>query len=57
MIKLDATAYFVAEVPVSIGVAEILIINVIFATVLLALLFAVTAIVAKIKPAEAVKYE
>ena len=57
VIKLDATAYFVAEVPVSIGVAEILIINVIFATVLLALLFAVTAIVAKIKPAEAVKYE
>lgn len=57
VIKLDASAYFVAEVPVSIGVAQILIINTIFATVLLALLFAVTAIVAKIKPAEAVKYE
>lgn len=57
LIKLDATAYFVAEVPVSIGVVEILTINTIFAAVILALLFAATAIVSKIKPSEAVKYE
>jgi lipoprotein-releasing system permease protein len=57
VVKLDAAAYFVTQVPVSIGVAEILIINTIFATVLLALLFVVTAIVAKIRPSEAVKYE
>lgn len=56
-IKLDATAYFVTEIPVSIGVVEILTINIIFAAAILALLFATTAIVTKIKPSEAVKYE
>ena len=57
VIKLDSSAYFVSQVPVSIGVVEILIINTIFATAILALLFAVTAIVSQIKPSEAVKYE
>lgn len=57
IIKLDATAYYVTHVPVSIGVAEILTINTIFATTILVLLFAATAIVSKIKPSEAVKYE
>ena len=56
-IKLDATAYFVTEIPVNIGVVEILTINIIFAAAILALLFATTAIVTKIKPSEAVKYE
>lgn len=57
IIKLDATAYFVTHVPVSIGIAEILTINTIFVATILALLFAATAIVSKIKPSEAVKYE
>ena len=57
VIKLDAAAYFVAEIPVNIGVVEILTINIIFAAAILALLFATTAIVTKIKPSEAVKYE
>lgn len=57
VIKLDSSAYFVSQVPVSIGVVEILIINIIFAVAILALLFGVTAIVAQIKPSEAVKYE
>ena len=57
LIKLDATAYFVTEIPVNIGVVEILTINIIFAAAILALLFATTAIVTKIKPSEAVKYE
>lgn len=57
IIKLDSSAYFVSQVPVSIGVVEILIINIIFAVAILALLFGVTAIVAQIKPSEAVKYE
>jgi lipoprotein-releasing system permease protein len=57
VIKLDASAYFVTQVPVAIGVVEILIINVIFAAAILSLLFAATAIVSRIEPAESVKYE
>ncbi|MBQ7952446.1 MAG: ABC transporter permease [Alistipes sp.] len=57
VIKLDASAYFVSQVPVSISVVEILIINTIFAAAILSLLFAATAIVARIEPAESVKYE
>lgn len=57
IIKLDATAYFVSEVPVSIGIVEILTINTIFASLITLLLFAATAIVSRIEPSEAVKYE
>jgi lipoprotein-releasing system permease protein len=57
VIKLDASAYFVTQVPVAIGVVEILIINIIFAAAILSLLFAATAIVSRIEPAESVKYE
>jgi lipoprotein-releasing system permease protein len=57
VIKLDASAYFVSAVPVNIGVVEILIINTIFAAAILSLLFVATAIVARIEPAESVKYE
>jgi lipoprotein-releasing system permease protein len=57
IIKLDASAYFVSAVPVNIGVVEILIINTIFAAAILSLLFVATAIVARIEPAESVKYE
>ena len=57
VIKLDSSAYFVSQVPVSIGIAEILIINTIFAAAILSLLFVATAIVSRIEPAESVKYE
>ena len=57
VIKLDSSAYFVSEVPVSIGVIDIITINAIFAAIILLLLFGSTAIVSKIKPSEAVKYE
>ena len=57
VIKLDASAYFVTQVPVAIGVVEILIINTIFAAAILSLLFVATAIVSRIEPAESVKYE
>lgn len=57
ILKLDAAAYFVDHVPVSIGVADIAVINLLFAAAILALLFASTAIVSRIKPSEAVKYE
>ena len=57
LIKLDASAYFVSHVPVSIGVVEFLIINTIFAAAILSLLFVATAIVSRIEIAESVKYE
>lgn len=57
VVKLDATAYYVTEVPVSIGIVDILTINTIFAAAILLLLFAATAIVSRIEPSEAVKYE
>jgi lipoprotein-releasing system permease protein len=57
VLKLDATAYYVTEVPVSIGIVDILTINTIFAAAILLLLFAATAIVSRIDPSEAVKYE
>ena len=57
IIKLDASAYFVSHVPVSIGIVEILIINTIFAAAILSLLFVATAIVSRIEIAESVKYE
>ena len=57
VVKLDASAYYVTEVPVSIGIVDILAINTIFAAAILLLLFAATAIVSRIEPSEAVKYE
>ena len=57
VVKLDATAYYVTEVPVSTGIVDILAINTIFAAAILLLLFAATAIVSRIEPSEAVKYE
>ena len=57
VVKLDATAYYVSEVPVSIGIVDILAINTIFAAAILLLLFVATAIVSRIEPSEAVKYE
>lgn len=57
VVKLDATAYYVSEVPVSIGIVDILAINTIFAAAILILLFVATAIVSRIEPSEAVKYE
>ena len=57
VVKLDATAYYVSEVPVSIGLVDILAINTIFAAAILILLFVATAIVSLIEPSEAVKYE
>ena len=57
MVKLDSTAYYVTEVPVSIGIVDILAINTIFAAAILSLLFVATAIVSRIEIAESVKYE
>lgn len=55
--RLDASAYFVSKVPTSLTVGDIAWLNIGFATTILLLVFVATAITARIKPSEAVKYE
>ena len=57
VIKLDESAYIVSQVPISLSGVEVIIINVIFAAAILSLLFVATAIVSRIEPSQAVKYE
>ncbi len=57
IVKLDRTAYYVSSVPVAIDGWDIAAVNALFAATILLLLYAATAIVARISPAEAVKYE
>ena len=57
VVKLDRTAYYVSSVPVTFDGWGIATVNSLFAAAILLLLYAATAIVARISPAEAVKYE
>ena len=57
VVKLDRTAYYVSSVPVAFDGWGIATVNSLFAAAILLLLYAATAIVARISPAEAVKYE
>ena len=57
IIKLDATAYYVDHVPVSIEAWWVVLLCVLFALTILLLLSATTSIISHIKPAEAIKYE
>lgn len=57
VVKLDRTAYYVSSVPVAFDGWGIATVNTLFAAAILLLLYAATAIVARISPAEAVKYE
>lgn len=57
IVTLDSSAYYVSRVPVALDAATIITTNLIFVAAILALLYAATAIVSRISPAEAVKYE
>ncbi len=57
LLPLDAAAYMVAYVPVRLSPWWVVALDAGFAATLVALLFAVTAIVARISPTEAVRYE
>jgi lipoprotein-releasing system permease protein len=57
VVKLDSAAYYVSSVPVVLDAWNIVAINIIFAVAILLLLYAATAIISRISPAEAVKYE
>lgn len=57
IITLDAVAYYVSYVPVSIQWWWVILLDVLFAFVVLGLLTLTTSIISRIEPAEAVKYE
>ena len=57
IVSLDATAYYVDHVPVSIEAWWVVLLCLLFALIILLLLSATTSIISRIKPAEAIKYE
>jgi len=56
LIKLDESGYFLSEVPVSLGAGWIIATDILFAAVIIAVMYLATAIVGRIKVAEAIKY-
>ena len=56
LIKLDESGYFLSEVPVSLGAGWIVATDILFAAVIIAVMYLATAIVRRIKVAEAIKY-
>ena len=56
LIKLDESGYFLSEVPVSLGVGWIVATDILFATIIIAVMYLATSIVGRIKVAEAIKY-
>lgn len=56
LVKLDETGYFLAEVPVSTEWGWMVAINILFATIIIAITHLATAIVGRIKVADAIKY-
>ena len=56
LIKLDESGYFLSEVPVSLGAGWIVATDILFATIIIAVMYLATAIVGRIKVAEAIKY-
>lgn len=57
IVQLHSAGYILPEVPISLGAGWIAALNIGFAALILALLACTTTIVARIKPAEAIKYE
>ena len=56
LIKLDESGYFLSEVPISLGAGWIIGVNTLFAMIIIAVTHLATAIVGRIKVAEAIKY-
>ena len=56
LVKLDETGYFLAEVPVSLEWGWMVAINILFATIIIVITHLATAIVGRIKVADAIKY-
>ena len=56
IVKLDESGYFLSEVPVSLGASWIIGINILFTLIILVATYLATAIVGRIKVADAIKY-
>ena len=56
LVKLDESGYFLSEVPVSLGAGWIVATDILFATIIIAVMYLATSIVGRIKVAEAIKY-
>ena len=56
LISLDETGYFLSEVPVSLDWGWVLMINIVFVAIIVAVTHLATHIVGRIKVAEALKY-
>ena len=56
IVKLDETGYFLSEVPISLDARWIIGLNLLFITIIIAAMYIATAIVGRIKVAEAIKY-
>lgn len=56
IVKLDESGYFLSEIPVSLGAGWIVAINILFIAIILAITHFATAIVGRIKVADAIKY-
>ena len=56
LIKLDESGYFLSEVPISLGAGWIIGVNTLFAMIIIAVTHLATAIVGRIKVAEAIRY-
>jgi lipoprotein-releasing system permease protein len=57
IVKLDESGYFLSEVPVALGAGWMVAVNILFATIIVAVTHIATSIVGRIKVAEALKYE
>ncbi|MBQ0080169.1 MAG: ABC transporter permease [Alistipes sp.] len=57
ILRLDASAYLLSEVPIKIDVLWIIVTNVIFVVLLLAVVMMATTIISKITPSTTLKYE
>ena len=56
LVKLDESGYFLSEVPVSLSAGWIVATDILFATIIIAVMYLATSIVGRIKVAEAIKY-
>ena len=56
IVKLDESGYFLSEIPVSLGAGWIVAINILFIAIILTITHIATAIVGRIKVADAIKY-
>jgi ABC-type lipoprotein release transport system permease subunit len=56
LIKLDESGYFLPEIPVSIDAGWVVVTNIVFISIIIAVTHLATSIVGRIKVADAIRY-